>query len=153
MSHTLSTQYAAPLRLELGPSRALTVWLTVAHLAPLVLLPALQFSSWLNLLLVSIVLCSLHDSWRRQARRSHPDAVRRVIWKDAQHCQLTLTSGRQLDVGLARQAFILPWLVVLHFNTPQRRFRYLPVLPDMLDENEFRRLRVRLRIATDAGTA
>ena len=153
MSHTLSTQYAAPLRLELGPSRALAVWLTAAHLTPVLLLPALQFSSWLNLLLVSIVLYSLHDSWRRQVRRSHPDAVRRIIWKDAQHCQLTLTSGRRLDVGLARQAFILPWLVVLHFKTPQRRFRYLPVLPDMLAEDVFRRLRVRLRIAIDAGTA
>jgi hypothetical protein len=131
----------------------MAVWLAVAHLTPLLLLPALQFPSWLNLLLLTLVLYSLLHSWRRQARRSHPDAVRRIIWKDAQHCQLTLTSGRQLDVGLATQAFILPWLVVLHFKTPDRRFRYLPLFADMLDEDVFRRLRVRLRIAIDAGAA
>ena len=131
----------------------MAVWLTGVHLGTLLLLTVLQFSPWLNLLLASLVLYSLLDSWRRQARRSHPDAIRRVIWKDAQHCQLTLTSGRQLDVGLATQAFILPWLVVLHFNTPERHLRYLPVLADMLDEDVFRRLRVRLRIAIDAGTA
>ena len=131
----------------------MAVWLTGVHLSPLLLLTALQFSPWLNLLLISIVLYSLLDSWRRQARRSHPDAVHRIVWKDAQHCQLTLTSGQRLDVGLATQAFILPWLVVLHFNTPDRRLRYLPVLPDMLDEDMFRRLRVRLRIAIDEGTA
>lgn len=129
----------------------MAIWLTVVHLSPLLLLPVLQFSPWLKLLLGSIVLYSLLDSWRRQVRRSHPDAVRSVVWKDTQHCQLTLTSGQQLDVVLASQAFILPWLVVLHFKTPDRRFRYLPVLSDMLDEDVFRRLRARLRIAIDAG--
>lgn len=129
----------------------MAIWLTVVHLSPLLLLPVLQFSPWLKLLLGSIVLYSLLDSWRRQVRRSHPDAIRSVVWKDMQHCQLTLTSGQQLDVVLASQAFILPWLVVLHFKTPDRRFRYLPVLSDMLDEDVFRRLRARLRIAIDAG--
>lgn len=148
---TLSEKYATALRLELGPSRAMAVWLILVHLTPLGLLPALQLPAWLNLLIVFCVLCSLLDGWRRQAHRCHPDAVRTVIWRDAQHCQLTLTSGQQLDVALAAQAFILPWLVVLHFNTPRRRLRYLAVIPDMLDATVFRRLRVRLRIAMDQG--
>ena len=151
MLHTLSGKYAAPLRLEPGPSRAMAGWLLLVHVIPLCLLPALHLSPWLNLLIVSTVLYSLLDGWRRQAHRSHPDAVQTVIWRDAQHCQLTLTSGQQLDVTLAAQAFIQPWLVVLHFNTPRRRLRYLAVIPDMLDATVFRRLRVRLRIAMDQG--
>jgi hypothetical protein len=131
----------------------MAVWLTVVHLTPLLLIPALQLSPWLSLLLASLVVYSLIDSWRRQAWRSHPHAVRSVVWMDARHCQLTLTSGQQLEVGLASQAFILPWLVVLHFNTPQRRLRYLPLFSDMLQEDVFRRLRVRLRMTTDEGTA
>lgn len=129
----------------------MATWLIVVHLIPLLLLPALQLPSWLSLLLASLVIYSLLDSWRRQARRSHPHAVRSIVWMDARHCQLTLTSGQQLHVGLASQAFILPWLVVLHFNTPQRRFRYLPLFSDMLHEDVFRRLRVRLRITIDEG--
>jgi hypothetical protein len=117
------------------------------------LLPLLQLPHWLKLAISFAVLYSLFDAWRRLARRAHPDAVHTVQWKEAGHCHLTLNSGQQLSVSLASQAFILPWMVVLHFRTPQRRLRYLLVLPDMLDEEAFRRLRVRLRIATDQGKA
>jgi hypothetical protein len=153
MSHTLSTQYAAPLRLELGPSRALAAWLIVVHASPLALLPLLHLPLWLNLAISATVLCGLFDAWRRRVRRGHPDAVRTVLWKEAGHCQLILNSGQQRRVSLAAQAFILPWMVVLHFKTPQRRLRYLLVLSDMLDDETFRRLRVRLRIEIDQGAA
>lgn len=131
----------------------MAVWLTVVHIAPLLLLPWLPLPAWLKLAVSFMVLYSLLDSWRRQARRSHPGAVRRVIWYDTERCRLLLQSGKQLDVALASQAFILPWLVVLHFRTSRRRLRYLPVMADMLDEDTFRQLRVRLRIAMDQGTA
>jgi len=153
MSHTLSGEYAAPLHLELGPSRSLAAWLIGVHGVPLCLLPLLPLNAWLNLALVSAAGYSLLDAWRRQVRRNHPDAVCSLLWKDAGHCQLTLQSGQCQIVRQAAQAFILPWVVVLHFNTPRRRLRYLLVLPDMLDEDVFRRLRVRLKMAIDQGGA
>jgi len=153
MSHTLSGKYAAPLRLELGPSRTLAAWLLLVHGAPLCLLLLLPLNAWLNLATVSAAGSSLLDAWRRQVRRNHPDAVRSLLWKDAGQCQLTLQSGQRQSVRLAAQAFILPWMVVLHFNTPRRRLRYLLVLPDMLDEDVFRRLRVYLKLAIDQGRA
>jgi len=130
----------------------MAVWLILVHVTPLLLLPWLPLPAWLKLAIFSMVLYSLFDAWRKQARRSHPGAVRHVSWKEADHCRLILQSGKQLDVTLAPQAFILPWLVVLHFRTSRRRTRYLPVLADMLDEDLFRQLRVRLRIAMDQGT-
>jgi hypothetical protein len=153
MLHTLSGKYAVPLHLEPGSSRLLAAWLMLVHGIPLCLLPALHLSPWLGTLIVAAVLCSLRDGWRRQARRSHPDAVRTITWPEGRQCRLTLVSGQRVNVELASQAFILPWLVILQFNTPQRRYRYLPLLPDMLDETVFRRLRVRLRIVMDQGTA
>ena len=83
MSHTLSGKFAAPLRLELGPSRALAAWLIGVHGTPLCLLPLLPLNAWLNLALVSAVCYSLLDAWCRQVRRNHPDAVRSLLWKDA----------------------------------------------------------------------
>ena len=127
----------------------MAVWLIGVHIGPLLLLPWLPLSAWLKLAFIPMVLYSLLDSWRRLIRRSHPAAVRRVIWQETEHCHLMLQSGKQLDVTLASQAFILPWLVVLHFRTSRRRYRYLPVLADMLDEEVFRQLRVRLRITMD----
>lgn len=152
MSHTLSGKFAAPLHLELGPSRLMAVWLTGMHSVPLLLLPWLPLPAWLKLAIIPILLYSLLDSWRKLIRRSHPAAVRHVIWQETEHCHLMLQSGKQLDVMLASQTFILPWLVILHFRTSRRHFRYLPVLADMLDEDVFRQLRVRLRIAIDQGT-
>ena len=131
----------------------MATWLILVHVTPLLLLPWLPPSPWLKLAIVSMVIFSLLDSWRKQARRSHPAAIRHVSWKEAEYCRLVLQSGKQLDVTLAPQAFILPWLVVLHVRISRRRTRYLPVLADMLDEDLFRQLRVRLRIAMDQGTA
>ena len=130
----------------------MAVWLTGVHIVPLLLLPLLPLPVWLKLVIASIALFSLLDAWRRLIRRSHPDAVHSVTWKGTEHCRLLLQSGKQLDVTLASQALILPWLVVLHFRTSRRHLRYLPVLADMLDEEVFRLLRVRLRIAMDQGT-
>ena len=127
----------------------MAVWLIGVHIGPLLLLPWLPLPAWLKLAIIPMVLYSLLDSWRRLIRRSHPAAVRRVIWQETEHCHLMLQSGKQLHVTLASQAFILPWLVVLHFRTPRQHFRYLPVLADMLDEEVFRQLRVRLRITMD----
>jgi hypothetical protein len=47
---------------------------------------------------------------------------------------------------MGTQAFILPWLVILHFNSRRRNMRYLVLLPDMLDRQVFRKLRVRLKV-------
>lgn len=131
----------------------MAVWLILVHASALLLLPLLPSPLWLKLSIACAVLLSLVDSWRRQAQRSHPDAVRTVIWDVAGLCQLTLESGQQQAISLASQAFIQPWMVVVHFKSPRRRFRYLLLLPDMLDEEAFRQLRVRLRIAMDQGAA
>ena len=44
------------------------------------------------------------------------------------------------------RVFILPWLVILGFNSRRRDMRYLVLLPDMLDQDIFRKLRVRLKL-------
>jgi hypothetical protein len=42
--------------------------------------------------------------------------------------------------------FLQPWLVILHFRRDDGRAARLVLLPDMLDRETFRRLRVRLLI-------
>jgi hypothetical protein len=122
-------------------------WLMVVHVAPVLLLPLLPLSLWLKLALLAAVVCSLPFSWQRHVRRCHPEAIHGLLWEEAGYCRLTLKSGRQLDLELSSQAFILPWMVILYFRTAGKRYRCLPVLSDMLDDEAFRQLRVRLRIA------
>jgi hypothetical protein len=148
MSHTLSGKYATPLYLEVGPSRLMAVWLLLVAVAALLVLTQLQLPGWLDLLVTSAVLYGLLMLWRKLVRRSHPDAVRSMLWGEGRHCRLTLNSGQQQAVELASHAFILPWLVILYFETPLWRQQQLVLLPDMLDVDVLRRLRVRLKIET-----
>jgi hypothetical protein len=146
MSPALSRKYATPLRLELGPSRLLGYWLLLVHGVPTLMLPVLQLSGWLSLAVFSALLCSLAWTWRLQVRRRHPDAVCAMVWGEDKDCLLGLYSGEQEKVSLSARAFILPWLVILHFNRQRRPARHLVLLPGMLGREVFRKLRVRLKL-------
>lgn len=121
-------------------------WVILVHAVPLLLLPVLQLAGWLSLVIAAGVLVSLIRAWRLQVQRQHPDAICSLVWGEGKHCLLGMYSGRQQEADLCTQAFILPWLVILHFNHQRRRKRYLVLLPDMLDCDVFRRLRVRLQL-------
>ena len=146
MSPVLSRKYATPLHLDIGPSRLLGRWVVLVHGVPLLMWPVLQSGGWLMLAVTSTLLFSLVRSWRLQVSRHHPDAVCSMVWGEEKDCLLGLHSGRQEEVSMGAQAFILPWLVILHFNSRRRPMRYLVLLPDMLDHEMFRKLRVRLKV-------
>ena len=124
----------------------MAAWLFLVTVAALLVLWLIPLPGWLNLLLTLTMLLGLLMSWRKQVRRCHPDAVRSMVWGEGRQCRLTLNSGQQQAVELASRAFVLPWLVILYFETPLWRQQQLVLLPDMLDADVYRRLRVRLKI-------
>ncbi len=144
MSHTLSGQYATPLRLELGRSRRVWLCLTLLHGAPLVMLPFMQLPSMPTLLVALVLLLSYLRYRRLYSLTDNPDSVRTLVWGPADRLQLTLACGRRETASLLPQVFVQHWLVILHLNQNMNRSRHLIVLPDMLDTESFRRLRVRL---------
>ncbi len=148
MSPTLSGKYATPLFLEVRPSRLMAAWLLLVTVAALLVLWLMPLPGWLSLFITSTVLFWLLMTWRKQVRRCHLDAVRSLVWGAGRQCRLMLHSGQQQVVELASRAFILPWLVILYFESPLWRPQQLVLLPDMLDADVFRRLRVRLKIET-----
>ena len=88
---------------------------------------------------------SLFFNWSRHVRRTSPRCIKTVIWKEGRQCRVLLGNGVQQDVSLGRSAFVQPWLVILHFHRLGRR-HYLLLLPDMLDSDTYRQLRVRLHM-------
>jgi len=121
-------------------------WVMLVHAMPILLLPALPTSGWLSLAVTAALFVSLVRTWRLQVSRHHPDAVCSMVWGEEKDCLLGLHSGEQEEVNMRAQAFILPWLVILHFNSRRRHMRHLVLLPDMLDDEMFRKLRVRLKV-------
>ena len=146
MSPALSRKYATPLHLDIASSRMLGGWVILVHAMPILLLPVLPTGGWVSLAISSTLLFSLVRSWRLYVSRHHPDAVCSMVWGDGKGCLLGLQSGGQEEVSMRAQAFILPWLVILHFNSRRRYMRHLVLLPDMLDRQVFRKLRVRLKV-------
>jgi len=144
MSRTLPRKYATPLRLELGRSRRLGRYLTLLHVAALVMLPFMQVPGRPTLLVALVVLLSYLRYRRLYWPGDNPDAVRALVWGPADRVQLTLGSGHRVSAALLPHVFIQPWLVILHLSQQHGRKRHLIVLPDMLDAEDFRRLRVRL---------
>ena len=127
-------------------------WLLLVHLTALLVVPLLNLSGWLILLFVPVLAINLYNSWRRHIWRTHPQAIRSVSWQGEDELTVTLHAGRALQARLVQRALILPWLVIFHFRIAGQRGHTLLVTPDMLPDETFRRLRVRLRMAMDGAT-
>jgi hypothetical protein len=146
MSPPLSRTYATPLRLETGVSRRLGGFFTLSHGAALAVLPFCGLPP----LPVTAIALGVVLSWLRTRRcdvlRRDPDSIASLVWKEGNRVHLTLRSGRETGAALRPFVFMQPWLVILHFRRDDGRTARLVLLPDMLDADTFRRLRVRLLI-------
>lgn len=130
-----------PVTLTLQPSRRLALLLLAVHSGVLGLLAAVTISFWIKLLLLPAILFS---AWR----------VLKSIWRRQRIIRLTLRADGRLDylrlnaaIGEARihpHTTVTPQLTVLLLSS-ERRIEPLVLLPDSLDAEEFRQLRLWLR--------
>lgn len=61
-------------------------------------------------------------------------------------------SGDWTDAGVLGSSFVTPWLTVLNLRLPERRFaRHVVVLPDGVNADAYRGLRVWLRWGSQAS--
>ena len=118
----------------------------MSHGAALAVLPF----SGLPPLPVTAFALSVVLSWlrarRREVKRQDPDSITSLVWEEGNRCRLVLRSGQESGAALRPLVFMQPWLVILHFRRDDGRTARLVLLPDMLDADSFRRLRVRLLI-------
>lgn len=140
-----STAYATPLSLELRSSATLGALVTAAHAGAAVSLAFTSLPLWIRVLGIMTVLASLLRVFPRVVSLRHPDAVHRVLWPAGDEWHLFTRGGRELVGTLLPESYLRPWLVVLRFKIPLSRTpRSVVIVPDMLDANVMRRLRVRL---------
>ena len=146
MWQTLSRKYATPLLFEPGPSRTLRAWLILVLVVSIMILPFMPLPVWPGLIILLLMLFSLWRAIRVHVTLGHPDSVCAVQWREARSCRLRLATGQDVEACLMPQVFMLPWLVIMHFRSDGGRIHHLVLLPDMLEPELFRRLRVRLMI-------
>ena len=144
MSHAA---YASPLVLEPGVSRYLILYLVVIHTLALAVVAApLNLPAALRFGVAIMIVFSFIRQWRR-TREHDPARIHRLVWEADDDWTLWCNDSTELVGQLRSDSYESIWLVILRLQLQQGGRRTLVLLPDMLDRQSFRRLRVRLRQA------
>lgn len=127
------------------PSHHLAIMLVVAHGAALLALLALALPLWAMAALLLLLLFSLLHHLRRDAWLSAPSSGVKLVLEE-EGVVLTVRNGDQLTGRLLHDSLITPFLTVLNV-LPQGAYltRSIIILPDSLDNESFRQLRVWLK--------
>jgi hypothetical protein len=135
-----------PLRIRPRPSRRLALSLLVGHLAALAVVFAIPLGWYWRLGLAAAVLAGLAYGICAHVLYLAPWTVREATWGPDGTWTLALVSGRRVDARLLPSTYVTRGLQVLNFRTGRLRTRTLTLLPDAVDGDLLRRLRVRLRL-------
>ena len=130
----------------LQPSRYLAAMLITAHGATLVVLFSLALPIWAKAALASLMLFSLMHHLRRNAWLSAPSAsVALMLVGD--RVVLITRGGEQFAGQLLHDSVVTPLVTVLNVLLQGTHIvRSVVILPDSLDAESFRQLRVWLKL-------
>jgi hypothetical protein len=93
-----------------------------------------------------VIVLSFIWQWRR-TREKDPARIHRLMWEVDDDWTLWCNDSTELVGQLRPDSYESTWLVILRLQLQPGGRRTLVLLPDMLDRQSFRRLRVRLRQA------
>ena len=159
-----SKKYAAPLRLEIKSSKILLFFLLGIHLVALILVYFLEFTLFLSISVSTFIILSAYFVINKYALLNSSKAIVKLIWDANNEWILETKNGKTIQAELKRDSYIHSFMTILIFSrspdeakrnpgeTPGLRklhpgYKYnVILLKDNLDENDFRRLRVRLRV-------
>jgi len=150
-----SEKYANPLQIELKPSKIALGVTLIVHLGAVVALLLSSISIAIKslgmLLIVSSTLYSLSRiGWTRHFKLSlrWVPIFKSVCWRD-EFWYLRVDNGTEYIAQLLPSSYVSRWLVVVNLRVTDlpwhSRNVSLLFLPDNIDKELFRRLRIRLR--------
>ena len=145
---------ARTLRLSLGPSRLASALICVTCLATCALVAWLPGAAALRV--VSVIGISAYAilTLRQWATRSASRAIIGIELDADRAVRLIERTGRHIEGIVQPDSYVGAWLTTLVVRPDgKRRLRTLAVLPDMLPAEDFRRLRLLLRLGRATTTA
>ena len=144
MSHKSLTKFDQPLLAELRPSRLLLfAYGLVYSLAALAWL-WVPLSWWGHMLLIGLLGGHFVFLYRLHVQPLLRCAVQALSWDAVRGWRLRSGKGEWCPAQLLTPAFVSHRLVAVRFRVGRFSRRSVVVVADRLEENEFRRLRVRL---------
>jgi hypothetical protein len=138
---------ARALRVSLGPSRAASVLICVACLGTAALIAWLPGPASLRAIAVIGIGVYAIVTTRYSATRSAARAIVAIELDADRAVCLTERAGRRIEGLLQPDSYVGAWLTTLVVRPEgKRRLRSVAILPDMLPADDFRRLRLLLRL-------
>lgn len=129
------------LHIPIGVSKRLTLGLIAMHAFAGAMLWLSRLPLWLTL----SAMLPLAGSLLFYLRRSKAAIVSISIHPDC-HCELQTKDGERHEAALLGTSFVAPYLTVLNLKPLGRRLaRHVVIMPDAVDSEIFRKLRVRLK--------
>jgi toxin CptA len=143
----------APFIIALRPSRNLAWLLGLAHLAAAGAVAVLELPLWLAIALVLSLAAHGVTQVARLALLRGADSVVAVEAGRASGVPFRQRDGAWHEGRLVGSSYVAPGLTVLNLKLAgARRLRHVVILPDAVDAEDFRRLRVWLRWSRHDGT-
>ncbi len=144
---------ARALRLSLGPSRSASLSICVACLASAALVAWLPGAAAFRGALVTGIGAYAIVSVRHSGTRSASHAIVAIeLDVDRVVCLIERAGGR-IEGVVQPGSYVGAWLTTLVVRPEgKRRLRTVAILPDMLPAEDFRRLRLLLRLGHDTAT-
>ena len=134
------------LLIRLQPSYYLAVLLGLAHAAAGLVLWPLALPPGVKAAIAILLIVSLIYYLRKDALLTAHDAVVALTLTEEMSCILIARSGQSMTCNLADNTFVAPYLTVINLQPVEQFFmRSVVILPDSIDAEEFRRLRIWLQ--------
>ena len=138
--------------MPLSPSKWLCAWIGCAT-ALVVSLSAIYLPVWGAILFSPFCVASAVISARRDALLIAPDAVTRLRFS-VSGLDFQCKDGAWREGTVLPSTFVSRWLSIVALGVaPAARPKYIVLMPDMLNSEVARRLRIRLRWAKDKDAA
>jgi len=136
-----------PISVKLRPSRNLALLLVAMHAVALLVVSSLELLVWIKLALLLLIAIS---AWNC---RKYWHGTQRIILlnlRDKGALAYVRLNGATGDAGVHRQSTVTPWLTVILLKSG-KGLEVLVLLPDALNLDDYRRLRVWLRWQSAIG--
>ena len=134
------------LNIRLKPSGYLTLLLSAAHTIAIGLVLALPLPIGLKLVTTLVFCVSLVFYLKRNARLAAPNSIIALEIMEDCACAIETRSGKRLDCILLPTSYVSASLTILNLKADGEMLaRHVVILPDSINPEDFRKLRVLLR--------
>lgn len=144
-----------PIRLDFKPSKRLAAILAIAAAIACFALAVLSIALWIKLAAMTVAVLATAYHVLHALQRTPRSCIALVLDSKGEW-QLTMRDGSRYAATILPSSFVTPYLTILNCRLTGRWLRYawqrypwhhyhLVILPDAVDAESFRRLRVWLR--------